>query len=363
MIVNASLPINSVSFGQISTLFLRVLFEKYPDIDLRLSPIGERIDLESQSKIDENFISFIKKSVDSFYKNISHNEISFKLWHINGGLEKFTDKQVLFSFYELSTPTEIELNIVKNNYKVLFSSKYTCDIYKKYGCNNVYHVPLCFDSFNFHIKEKKYFDDRITFNLAGKFEKRKHHAKVIKAWLKKYGNNPKYSLQCSIYNPFFEPKQNLDIFHSLVGNTKYFNINFLNFMVQNELYNDFLNSGDIIIGMSGGEGWGLPEFHSVALGKHSVILNAHSYKDWANSDNSVLVEPSGKTSVYDNVFFFPGKNFNQGEIFDFEEEEFIIACEKAIERVESSRVNENGIKLQESFSSDKFAKNILNSLK
>ncbi len=52
-------------------------------------------------------------------------------------------------------------------------------------------------------------------------------------------------------------------------------------MQKNSLYNDYLNSANIILGMSGGEGWGLPEFQSVALGKHAVILNATGYKDWA----------------------------------------------------------------------------------
>ena len=46
---------------------------------------------------------------------------------------------------------------------------------------------------------------------------------------------------------------------------EYFNINFLGMMQKNSLYNDFLNSGNIVLGMSGAEGWGLPEFQSVVL--------------------------------------------------------------------------------------------------
>ena len=101
--------------------------------------------------------------------------------------------------------------------------------------------------------------------------------------------------------------------------------------------------------MSGGEGWSLPEFHSVALGKHAVLMNAHVYKDWANNENSVLVNPSGKTEVYDNMFFQKGGDYNQGNIFDFNEDEFICACEEAIKRTEENRINEHGLKLQEQF--------------
>ena len=63
--------------------------------------------------------------------------------------------------------------------------------------------------------------------------------------------------------------------------------------------------------MSGAEGWGLPEFQSTAIGKHSVILNATGYKQWANEENSTLVEPSGKQPIYDNTFFKEGSQFNR----------------------------------------------------
>jgi len=111
--------------------------------------------------------------------------------------------------------------------------------------------------------------------------------------------------------------------------------------------------------MSGGEGWGLPEFHSVALGKHSVILNAHAYKDWANEENSILVEPSSKIEAYDNLFFNKGQKFNQGNIFTFDDEVFLNGCEKAIKRVESSKLNKKGLELQNRFTVDKFVDNIL----
>ena len=120
-------------------------------------------------------------------------------------------------------------------------------------------------------------------------------------------------------------------------------------MPTNDLYNDYLNSADVIIGMSGGEGWGLPEFHSIGLGKHGVILNAHGYKGWANEENSILVQPKEKIDSYDDVFFKEGMQYNQGQIFDFDEEEFIFACETAIEKVKENRVNEAGLKIQEDF--------------
>jgi glycosyltransferase involved in cell wall biosynthesis len=220
---------------------------------------------------------------------------------------------------------------------------------------------LGFDKYNFNTTNKVYFnDDRIIFNLVGKLEKRKHHKKVIQAWLKKYGNQKNYHLQCAIYNPFLKEEDNKALINSILEGKSYFNISFLGHMQKNNMYNDFLNSANIILGMSGGEGWGLPEFHSVALGKHSVILNAHSYKDWANEKNSILVEPNKeKISSEDGVFFRKGTKFNQGDLFDFNEDEFIDACEKAIKRVEENDVNKEGLKLQKDFTYGKTLDKIL----
>lgn len=353
-----NLAINNVSFGQVSTLILRELI--YKNKDFILFPIGPQLDLSSQADITQELANRLQNSVALSLEKHSRDNNIFKLWHLTGSLESFSEKQILFTFYELDSPTKTEINIVKNNHKVLLSSNYAVDLYKSLGCKNVTFVPLAFDKYNFKRTDKKYFaDNRITFNLCGKLEKRKHHKKIIQNWLKKYGNNKKYFLQCAVFNPFLKPEDNQALFASILEGKNYFNINFVNYMQNNLSYNDFLNSGDIVIGMSGGEGWGLPEFHSTALGKHAIILNAHAYKDWANEKNSILVEPNGKIDAVDNMFFHKNTPFNQGNIFDFSADDFLDACDEAVKRVESNRLNQNGLLLQDEFNSEKFIKNIL----
>ncbi len=349
-----NVPINSVSFGQTSTLLLRTLFDsKKAESSTIIFPIGGQIDLSSQ-KPPEDFVKWLSECLKSSPARHSREDRAFKLWHLNGGLESFSNEQVLLSFYELDSPTQAEINCVKNN-KTAFTSEYTCEQFKKAGADCSY-IPLAFDSYNFFQTFKQYHTDgRIVFNLCGKFEKRKHHEKIIKAWIKKYGGDKRYALNCAVYNPFFnEQSNNQIIMRILDGKGKPFNVNFLPMMKENLLYNDFLNSGDIIIGMSGGEGWGLPEFHSVALGKHSVIMSAHGYLGWANGKNSVLVQPNGKIPAEDGIFFKNGGQFNQGSIFDFDEDEFIAGCEQAIDRYKKEPINHAGLLLQKEFSKEKF---------
>lgn len=340
-----NLPINKVSFGQASLAILREVYRR--GLCPSIAPIGQmQIDASKES---EDFIKWLNSGINSFYSKHTRDVPVIKLWHLSGGFESLSKKQILISFYELDSPTLFEKNVALSN-ELVFTNQYTCDVFSEAGIKTHY-IPLGFDSINFRSLDKTFFDDgRITFNICGKFERRKNQLRMIKSWAKKFGNNKKYSLQVSCYNHFISKEMNDNIFNSALDNKSYFNINNVGWIEDNLLYNEFLNSADIILGMSSGEGWGIPEFSSVAIGKHSVILDAHAYKSWADENNSVLVNPSKeKIECYDNIFFKKGLNTNQGSYFNYNDEEFIAGCEEAIKRVENNRINSEGLKLQEKF--------------
>ncbi|MAH50813.1 hypothetical protein CMI37_33655 [Candidatus Pacearchaeota archaeon] len=341
-------PINPVSFGQVSTSLLREVYAR--GINPSIFPIGN-VDISTQIK-DDDFFKWLEENLKTTLSSHKRERPVIKLWHLNGGFNSVSNKQILITFYELDSPTKAEINISKQNVTVVTSS-YTKQIFEANGVDT-HFVPLGFDKYNFKEINKEYFsDDRIVFNLCGKLEKRKNHKKVIQAWAKRFGDDSKYYLQCAVFNTFLKDEDNKRLFNDCTAGKKFFNITFLNYLPHNTLYNDFLNSGDIVIGMSGGEGWSLPEFHSLALGKHGVLMNAHANKDWANEKNSILVNPSGKVEAYDGVFFSKGADFNQGNIFDFDEDEFIHGCEEAIKRTEENKKNLEGLLLQEEFTYSK----------
>tara|TARA_B100000959_G_scaffold135586_1_gene142446 strand:- start:1303 stop:2394 length:1092 start_codon:yes stop_codon:yes gene_type:complete len=350
------LPINSVSFGQVSVALLREIHAR--GLQPCIFPISDQYDLSAQDDLSDDFQKWLTSCLSKRHEQHSRKNPIFKLWHLNGSLESFSEKQILFSFHELDEITSTEKNIANNN-KLIVSSSFSKEVFESNGVNDVTNIPLGFDSHNFKVKEQPYLKNKIVFNLCGKLEKRKNHKQVIQAWVKKYGNNKDYVLQGAIANPFLKQEDFSRLLNEILDGKSYFNVNFLGSMQKNSLYNDYLNSANIIIGMSGGEGWGLPEFQSVALGKHSVILNATGYKNWATEDNSVLVEPNGKRDVYDGIFFHKGSSFNQGNTFTFDDDEFIDGCEKAIEKYKSNPLNEDGVYLQDLFSYKKTVDSIL----
>ena len=206
--------------------------------------------------------------------------------------------------------------------------------------------------------EKEYLKDKIHFGLIGKFEKRKHTAKIIKAWAKKYGNNYKYQLSCLITNPFLKSEQMNQMLQEAVEGKHYGNINFIPYLKTNSEVNDLLNAIQIdLSGCSGAEGWNLPSFNSTALGKWSIVLNSSSHKDWATDNNSILLQPNGKELAADGLFFGQDTLFNQGNIYTFDTDEFISAMETAESKAET--INEEGLKLQKEFTYEKSLNKIL----
>jgi hypothetical protein len=352
-----NLPLNSTSLGQVSLCILRELYKK--NLDINLFPIGG-VDLSSQDQ-DQKFFEWVQKSISTAQKEHSRKDPIFKLWHLMGSLESFSDKQILLTFYEVDSPTSTELNIIKNNSKVLLSSNYGVSIFQNFGVNNVEFIPLGFDNIHFKQIQNDRKKEGIHFGLFGKLEpQRKRHLKTLQLWAKKYGNQHGYFLNCALFNPFMDPNMQSQIIGQALGNQKYWNINFLGYMQSNSMYNDLLNNTDIVLAMSGGEGWGLPEFQCVAMGKHCVGLNAHAYKDWMTEENSVLVNPNDKIPVYDNFFFKQGTDFNQGSIFDWKEEDFFNGLDKVVTKFKTSPENKSGLKLQTDFSYEKMVNNILN---
>ena len=357
---NIEVPINRVSFGQVSTCILKELHNR--NLEPSIFPIGE-IDVNSFKK-DEKFEIWLKSCINKGRLKYNRKNPSFRLWHLDGSQARIGDKQILFTFHECDQLTETETNIINNTDKVLFSSNYSANIAKVFGCENVGVPPLGFDSESFKvITDRAYVDSGvIQFGLGGKLEKRKNHARIINLWCKKYGNNPKYKLNCALFNPFLPTEAQNNLIMNAMEGKNYFNVNFVPFMEGNDAYNDFLNSNSIIIGMSSAEGFGLPEFQSAALGKWALILNATGYRDWATNENSVLVSPTGKVPLYDGVFFREGHYVNQGSGFDFTDDAFYKGMDEVIARFEKNKINENGLKLQENFSYSKTVDKILETL-
>jgi hypothetical protein len=342
-------PLNNLSFGNVSYNLLKEMYKR--EMNVIYFPIGESLDFSAFDKSSEDFRNWVTSSANSRLVNIKKDIPCLKMWHLMNSEFRLSDNQILYTFYELDSPTQTEASIANLQQKTVFSSRHANSLFKRAGCDNTCNIPIGFD-LDFHKTGKEYLKDTIHFVLMGKFEKRKHTQKIIQLWAKKFGNDTKYQLSCCVTNPFFQPDQMNQIVHNALGGQRYNNINFLPRLKTNSEVNELLNSADIdLTGLSGAEGWNLPAFNATCLGKWSVVLNCTSHKDWANQSNSFLVEPSYKEPAEDGVFFRSGQEFNQGNIYGFNEDNVISKIEEAIKKCKEN--NTEGEKLKDEFNYSK----------
>ena len=336
-------PVNNVSFGNVSIAILRELQKR--DLNPPVFPIGP-VDLSSQ-KGDPYFAQWLNGCVNTAQQKHNRKNRAVRLWHIANSLQSYSNHgNDLVTFQETGQLTPLETHILNQQRKVYVTNRYAQSFFKMCGVEAV-HLPLGFDSFNFHTLEKRPTIPGVTsWLLLGKAEARKHTYRQLALWAKKYGNQKEHKLNLSITNPFLKSEDQNGLIAQALGGKQYWNLNFLQWSPTNVEYNTTLQSSDIVLCCSGTEGFGLPEYHAAALGAWPVALKAHAYLDYFTDENAVLVKPNGMEPIVDNIFFHANALTNTGNRFTFSDEDFYAGCAEAERRVKELGVNRIGMELQ-----------------
>lgn len=352
------LPLNGSGYGQMSVLALFEIFKR--NLTPNVFPIGE-IDLRAFD-VPEEFPVWLEYCIKKANKSFSRKQPALKIWHPYDLKERLSDYQVAWVAHESSLITPSEQNILKNLDKVLVVSNYVKKVFGEGGIE-AQTVPNFFDARHLkRINVKR--DENVThWSLIGKLEKRKRTVDIIRAWVKLYGNRRDHVLHLSINNPWIFKDMNslIGFVVNQIGGLP-FNLNFIPHLEKNAQMNEVYNVADVnLSGGSSAEGFNLPFFNSLALGKQCVSLNAHAHLDFATEENSILFEPTELMDMADGIFFKPGEEFNQGKQWDWNESDLLMALEKA-EKVAKNR-NVAGELLKEQFSVERTVDLLLDSLK
>ena len=361
-------PINSTSLGQVSTNVLYELFSR--KLEPNIFPIGG-VDFSSYEDIlPEEFAVWLQHCIRKSLSDFKRNEPSLRIWHINGSHESVSKYPFLYFFHELDQLTATEKNILNSYEKIASPCSFTEGVCNEYGANGCKTINLSYNSLAFKkIDVKKYENNEIVIALAGKFEKRKHTASVIKLLKNKFGNNKKFKIHLHIFNPFFhqDPQKAMEInkmkvLESCDGEIPFNFVMMPYFRKLTEL-NQAYNMADIVVDGSGGESWSLPSFHMAGLGKQCVVNFNSGIKEWATDDNSIKIMPNGKISSADGLFFKEGAPFNCGNIYDLDLDSMSNGLDIALKNVTDGKVNEGGEQLSSKFTDSKFCDELLELIK
>lgn len=358
-------PINNLSMGNVSVNLLLELWKK--KIDVLYSPIGG-IDINNY-KLSDEFKGWLQQAANRYLKELDRNLVTIRNWHLAGSQSWPSDKRYLLSYHECDGCTPEEIQTIKNINKVFFCGVYSPKVFADYGVS-VDSFNLGFDKESFYKTNKKYFDDgRIQWLLAGKAEARKGSFKILNLWARKFGKKQGESyktgeqihfLNCCIINPFYDVKiQENQIAQALSGQ-RYTNIQFFPFL-DREKYCDLYNASDIdLTGLSLAESWNLPAFNMTALGKWSIVLNAHGHRSWSTPLSSIQISPNGKEKMTDGIFFNDVGPFNIGNRYTWDEKEVENAMDLAVKKAKTPNII--GEELQNVFTYSKTVDYIINKI-
>ncbi len=344
-------PINALSLGSVTVALLRELFKR-GETPAIFPVMGSNPDLSAQVP-DPAFEQRLNACIVSAHQRYNRKAPCLQHWHVAGSLSSHSQQgNHLLTYVETDSLTPTEINVLRQQAKVYVTSRFTAKVMGEYGIAATY-LPIGFDSHNHWVLDKRpRVEGATSFLLTGKWEKRKGHAQVLRAWAKRYGNNAAYRLNCAVHNPFLggNPQEAWNatvarVSEALEGK-HYWNIVLHPWVSDNATFNATLQSSEIVIAMSGGEGRDLPCYHATAMGAWPVAMRAHAYLDYLDDTNAVLVSPNGKQPAADGVHFAQGGPFNQGNLFTFDSDAFVAGCEAAEKRA-ATGLNTAGMALQQ----------------
>jgi glycosyltransferase involved in cell wall biosynthesis len=214
------------------------------------------------------------------------------------------------------------------------------------GEHRIHVVPLGVDSELFPPAPVRQDDKTIFFN-CGKWEIRKGHDILMKAFemVLGHGENAELWMMCS--NPFNSEAENAR-WHQLYNHPKVRLIPRAE--TQAEVYNI----------MSRGEGWNLELLEMMSAGKHVVATNYSAHTEFCTKENSGLVEVSDVEPAFDGKWFFNQGNW--ARLGDHEQHDLYMKMIKFI-LDKKGTVNTAGIETAKRFSWDNTANKILQTLK
>lgn len=286
--INLITPVNTLGYGYTGYNVTKSLSKT---VDVALFPIGDKID---NSLVSPEIQQSLKNAV--FF---DPNGDCVRIWHQHD-MAQFVGrgKHVGFPIFELDKFTDIEKHHLNSCDELFLPSKWAVEM-----CNNngitpkSTVVPLGVDRSVFY--PTKVNPGRTVFLNCGKWEVRKGHDVLIKAFKKAFNDKDDVLLLMCNSNPFLS-KEQTDNWEKLYKHPK---IRLLPRLQTSQEVATMMNRADCGVFPSRAEGWNLEALEMLSCGKQLIITNYSAHKEFCSSSNSMLVDINGTEPAKDGIWF------------------------------------------------------------
>jgi len=358
-------PFNTTSYGYVGCNLLSSLAELYPDLEIAAQCIPHKSTFSAEDKFSQ-----IKKQTDNFEGSFFSDAPSIKIWH-QFDMTGFTGRgpKIGFPIFELNKFTDTEKRNLEYPDHLVVCSKWA----KETVLNNIdrspetiHVVPLGVDRSIFHDNyknEESSVPAPTRFMNMGKWEVRKGHDIVIKAFNQAFPPDANVELHMFNDNPFLKPAKTKE-WHDLylkgpLSSKIHFGKRLLN---QVAVYNN-MKLMDCGVFPSRAEGWNLEILEMMSCGKHIITTDVTGHTEFCDQYNSSLIYPDCMETAFDGQFFY-----GQGEWYTIEDEhvdqiaEFMYYDIHIPKQENKLKQNKEGIKTAKQFTWEHSAKKLYDTL-
>lgn len=347
-------PVCTTGYGIVTANLIHSLTELGHKI--ALFPINDQI--QAHPKLHES----IKKSLENAQMP-NFESPTLRIWH-QFCMDKFIGhgRHIAFPIFELDRFTEQEKHHLNNGCDEMF----VCSEWGKKIIDNQLDEPLC-SIIPFGVDREIFYEQRsyrktTIFANFGKWEIRKGHDILIKAFEQAFNENDDVELWMLPHNPFLneqETKKWVDLYkHSRLSSK----IKIIPPQENHSQVADIMRMVDVGVFPCRAEGWNMEPLELMSCGKRIIATNYSGQTEYLNKDNSHLLEIDGMELAQDGKWFF-GQGLWANLGYDFIDSLVdAMIVEHKLKQANSNRINESSIETAKKYTWKHTAETIVSAL-
>lgn len=302
MNLNLIAPINDLGYGCAGANILAALAESH---EVSLFSIGAPSGRHTQAVVES-----VKAAIERA-KSYDAEAPSIRIWHQNE-LSQHVGRgfKVGFPFFELDRLEPHEVYQINQLDLLLVASGWAWGVANSSGVKvPIGIVPLGVDRSVFHPKpmglEGTQWAATTVFFNVGKWEVRKGHDVLIKAFNQAFNPEDEVFLRMCCHNPFIGDGNAAwegRYLRTPMGEAGRIEI-LRDRLPDQSAVADFMNQGDVGVFPARAEGWNLDLLEAMACGKHVIVTDVTAHQDFCSPKNAHLVYADGLEPANDGVWF------------------------------------------------------------
>lgn len=265
-------------------------------------------------------------------------------------------KHVGFPIFELDTFTDVEKHHLNSVDELFVCSDWAKSIVEQNGIQTpVKVVPLGIDPAVFNVSRSKPQRDKTIFFTCGKWEVRKGHPELAEAFHRAFKHDDKVELWLMCNNPFYQEHITNQFKNMFVRGPMGHKVVFIPRVESHLQVAKIMGQAHVGVFPAKAEGWNLELLEMMAIGKPVITTNYSGHTQFANKENSCLIQPTGLQQARDGIWFN-----GQGNWCTFNVDDLVEAMKSYHDMNMNGNlaINNNGIATADKFTWENTAKKI-----